>query len=588
MSTITEQFRQSRDQLVRHQDDWEQARAAFVWPRFDHFNFGFDWFDAIAESSPRADAQALVIAEEDGSVLRRTFAELSRDSNKVANWLTSVGVQRGDRLILMLNNQVELWETMLGCIKVGAVMIPTTTQMGPEDLHDRVLRGEARWVMAGTKDLGKFDDIAGEFTLIHVPGAYTPDTPDPDVGERTVLNFNQAYAAEGQLEPSQPTPADDTLLLYFTSGTTSKPKLVEHTHVSYPVGHLSTIYWIGLEPGDVHLNLASPGWAKHAWSNFFAPWIAEATIFVYNFQKFNAVDLMNVMEQNGVTSLCAPPTVWRMLIQADLSQMTTPPQKTVSAGEPLNAEVIDQVHRAWGSTIRDGFGQTESSLQIANTLGQRLKIGSMGRALPGFDVVLIDPATGEEAAEGEICLRLDPRPVGLMQGYWGDVEKTNESFRDGLYHTGDIASVDDHGIYTYVGRADDVFKSSDYKISPFELESVLVEHPAVMEAAVVPVPDEIRLTIPKAFVTLASGYEPTAEVAQEILQYTLTKVPPYKRIRLLEFRELPKTISGKVRRVELRNLETQRADASTETSASAAEPAGNGIEFREDQFELKR
>ncbi|WFP15883.1 AMP-binding protein [Citricoccus muralis] len=578
MLTVTEQFRRVRDRLVDHQLDWDQARADFEWPHFEHFNFGLDWFDAVADTSERKDAAALVIAEEDGQVLRRTFAELSRDSNKVAQWLQRVGVQRGDRVILMLNNQIELWESMLGCIKTGAVMIPTTTQMGPEDLQDRVNRASARWVIVSATDAHKFADVAGDYTVISVPGYYTPDAILPRLSERSVLNFTEAYQCDGHFQPEAPTPAEDTLLLYFTSGTTSKPKLVEHTHVSYPVGHLSTMYWIGLEPGDVHLNLASPGWAKHAWSNFFAPWIAEATIFVLNYRKFDAAGLMSAMDANGVTSFCAPPTVWRMLIKADLSTMKHPPQKTVSAGEPLNAEVIDQVHRAWGATIRDGFGQTESSLQIANTPGQRLEIGSMGRPLPGFDVVLVDPITGAEAREGEICLKLEPRPIGLMRGYSGDAEKTEEAFRDGLYHTGDIASVNEHGVYTYVGRSDDVFKSSDYKISPFELESVLVEHPAVLEAAVVPVPDELRLTIPKAFVTLASGVEPTRETAQQILQHTLTKLPPYKRIRLIEFRELPKTISGKVRRVDLRSLEADRDEAASPRTA----------EFHESDLQLDR
>lgn len=581
--TVTNEFRSARDHLVSLQQDWQRAREEFEWPRFDHFNFGFDWFDHVAASDERKDQDALIILEEDGSELRRTFGELSRDSNKVANWLREQGVQRGDRVILMLNNQVELWEAMLACIKLEAVMVPTTTQMGPADLEDRVTRAEAKWAMVGMQDAPKFAPVAGDYSVIYVPGAYTPvdHIESPDAGGRTVLNYNEAYDASTELTQDSPTDADETLLLYFTSGTTSKPKLVEHTHTSYPVGHLSTLYWIGLEPGDIHLNVASPGWAKHAWSNFFAPWIAEATIFVYNFRKFDAASLMGVMDKIGVTSLCAPPTVWRMLIKADLSLLQTPPQKTVSAGEPLNAEVIEQVHRAWGCTIRDGFGQTESSLQVANTPGRRIVIGSMGVPLPGFDVVLIDPMTDEEADEGELCLRLDPRPVGLMRGYYGDKAKTDNVFRNGLYHTGDVVSRDENGIFTYVGRADDVFKSSDYKVSPFELESVLVEHPAVLEAAIVPAPDELRLAIPKAFVTLSSGYEPTAETAAEILQFCLSKLPPYKRIRRIEFLELPKTISGKIRRVELRKAEVQRSE-------SGEAPEGYGTEFREEDLSLTR
>lgn len=585
--SVTQQFMQARDHLVSLQQDWERAREEFVWPRFEEFNFGVDWFDAVAARKERADQDALVILEEDGSELRRTFAELSATSNQVANWLREQGVRRGDRLILMLNNQVELWEIMLACIKLGAVMVPTTTQMGPSDLRDRVERAEARWAVAGGEDLQKFADVDGDYTLIHVPGVYADDAGrrTPALPGRTVLSLPEAYGAGTEFTPEGPTGADDTLLLYFTSGTTSKPKLVEHTHTSYPVGHLSTMYWIGLEPGDVHLNVASPGWAKHAWSNFFAPWIAEATIFVYNFRKFDAGKLMAAMDHVGVTSFCAPPTVWRMLIKADLTQLKTPPQKTISAGEPLNSEVIDQVSRAWGCTIRDGFGQTESTLQVANTPGRRLKIGAMGLPLPGYDVVLIDPLTGQESQEGEICLRLDPRPVGLMKGYFGAPEKNDEVFRDGFYHTGDIASRDEQGIFTYVGRADDVFKSSDYKISPFELESVLVQHPAVVEAALVPAPDEMRLAIPKAYVTLTAGYEPSAETATEILQFCLDRLAPYKRIRRIEFTELPKTISGKIRRVELRQHESRRADAAPD--AAEAAPA-LGREFREEELPLRR
>jgi acetyl-CoA synthetase len=315
------------------------------------------------------------------------------------------------------------------------------------------------------------------------------------------------------------------------------------------------MYWIGLEPGDVHLNISSPGWAKHAWSNVFAPWNAEATVFLYNYDRFDATALMAQMDRCGVTSFCAPPTVWRLLIQADLTELKTPPRKVVGAGEPLNPEVIGQVEKAWGVTIRDGFGQTESSVQIANTPGQDVVPGSMGRPLPGFVVALVDPVTGEQASEGEICLDLAHRPVGLMTGYADDDSRTSEAFANGYYHTGDVGSIDSRGYITYVGRTDDVFKASDYRISPFELESVLIEHDAVAEAAVVPAPDPIRLAVPKAYVVLAAGHSPTAETARAILAYCREHLAPYKRIRRLEFGELPKTISGKIRRVELRDRE---------------------------------
>lgn len=580
--TVTDDFRAARDRLLALRENYGQARNEFQWPRFDEFNFALDWFDQIAADPGKGAKPALVIVEQDGSSTRRSFAELAERSNQVANWLRSQGVRRGDRMIIMLGNQVELWELMLAGIKLGIVMIPTTTLMGPADLADRVERGEAGWAAVGSSNIGKFADVPGNYKLIEVAdsgSAAVPTAAEPAAGPAQTgpAQYTEAGAAPTDFTPDAPTRADETLLLYFTSGTTSKAKLVEHTHTSYPVGHLSTMFWIGLGPGDVHLNVASPGWAKHAWSNVFTPWIAEACVFIYNYSRFDAKALMEQMDREKVTSFCAPPTVWRMLIQADLTVLKNPPTKVVSAGEPLNAEVIDQVRRAWGQTIRDGFGQTESTVQIANTPGQPIKIGAMGKPLPGYDVVLVDPATGQEADDGELCLRLDPRPVGLMKAYYGDPEKTADAFRDGYYHTGDMASRDERGIITYVGRGDDVFKSSDYRLSPFELESVLIEHPAVAEAAVVPSPDPLKLSVPKAFVVLAAGREASPELAEDILRYCRDHLAPFKRIRRLEFAELPKTISGKIRRVELRHSEEIR-------HGGGPLPEGLGIEYSEADF----
>ena len=402
---------------------------------------------------------------------------------------------RGDRIVLMLGNQVELWETMLAAMKLGAVVIPATTLLAESDLRDRIDRGNARHVVVRSADAAKFDGVPGDYTRIAV-GDGVPEG---------WLDYALAHEAPSEFAPDGPTRATDTLLLYFTSGTTARPKLVEHTHASYPVGHLSTLYWIGLKPGDVHLNLSSPGWAKHAWSNFFAPWLAEATVAIFNYERFDAAALLNVIATHEVTTFCAPPTVWRMLIQADLGSVKTQLREVVGAGEPLNPEVIEQVQKAWGLTLRDGFGQTETTLQIGNSPGQRVKPGSMGRPMPGYTVALVDPVTGEPAEEGEICLPLDNRPLGLMVGYRDDDERTSDAMRDGYYHTGDVASRDEDGYITYVGRTDDVFKASDYRISPFELESVLIEHEAVAEAAVVPSPDPLRLAVPKAYVVLAGG-----------------------------------------------------------------------------------
>nr|WP_225956528.1 AMP-binding protein [Amycolatopsis lexingtonensis] len=550
--------------MQAHREDYDTAYRDFAWPELDEFNWAIDWFDVVAHDPDNAERYALWIVEEDGTENRWTYPELSGRSNQVANWLRKLGVRRGDRLILMLGNQGELWETILAAIKLGAVIIPASTLLGPADLTDRVERGAAKHVVVRSVDAGKFADVEGGYTRIAVG--------EPVEGWQ---QYSAAFAESPEFAPDSPTKATDPLLLYFTSGTTAKPKLVQHTHVSYPVGHLSTMYWIGLQPGDVHLNISSPGWAKHAWSNFFAPFNAEATVFLYNYNRFDAGALMAQMDRCGVTSFCAPPTVWRMLIQADLTALKSPPKKVVGAGEPLNPEVIEQVRKSWGVTIRDGFGQTESSVQIANTPGQDVVPGSMGRPLPGFVVALVDPVSGERAAEGEICLDLQHRPVGLMTGYADDDERTSAAFANGFYHTGDVGSIDERGYITYVGRTDDVFKASDYRISPFELESVLIEHDAVAEAAVVPAPDPIRLAVPKAYVVLAPGHEPTAETAKAILAYCREHLAPYKRIRRLEFAELPKTISGKIRRVELRGRESDPA-------------RGAGTEFREEDFpELK-
>jgi acetyl-CoA synthetase len=566
MTTATETYRAARDQLLALAGDHEKAVAEFVWPDVGEvFNWAIDWFDSYARGNTKP---ALILVEEDGRAIERTFDEIARRSDQVAYWLARQGVSRGDSVILMLGNQVELWETMLAVMKLGAVIMPTTTAVGPTELVDRIERGNARHVIANGSEAGKFDEVPGDYTRIRVgdgPAEWADFSAACDVGD---VSIEHPGTAPG-----------DPLLLYFTSGTTSRPKLVEHTQVSYPVGHLSTMYWLGLQPGDVHLNISSPGWAKHAWSCFFAPWIAEATIFVYNYARFDAAALLEQLRTRRVTTFCAPPTVWRMLINADLSGGPGSLREVIGAGEPLNPEVIDQVRRHWGLTLRDGYGQAEMTAAVGNTPGSTVKPGSMGRPLPGSPVVLVDPLIGKlsETAEGEICFDLAQPHLSLMTGYQGDEERNAEAMADGWYHTGDVASVDEDGYITYIGRTDDVFKASDYKISPFELESVLIEHPAVAEAAVVPAPDEVRLAIPKAYIVLAPGHEPTRETAFAILKHAREHLAPYQRVRRIEFFQLPKTISGKIRRVELRARENGLA-------------AGNGEsdEWRDDQFpELK-
>ncbi|ALK97864.1 AMP-dependent synthetase [Massilia sp. WF1] len=554
-ATPYERFIQARDFLQEHRVDYDTAYRDYRAPELHEFNWALDFFDVQARDNQ---APALWVVEEDGGEKKISYADMAARSNRVANWLRERGVVRGDRVLLMLPNRVELWEIMLAGIKLGAVLVPTTMLVSPADLEDRLQRGHIRHVIAQASETHKFGELAGDYTRIAVGGR-------PDGW----ADFADSAAADAQFAADGVTMATDPLLLYFTSGTTAKPKLVLHSQQSYPVGHLSTMYWIGLKQGDVHWNISSPGWAKHAWSCFFAPWNAGATIFVYNYERFSARACLDVICRCGVTSLCAPPTVWRMMIKEDLTAWKPPLRELVGAGEPLNPEVIEQVERAWGIRIRDGFGQSETTCQIGNPPGQLVKPGSMGRPLPGYRVTLLD-IDEQPAEEGEIALTLDPAPLGLMLCYEGDEAKTADVMRGGHYHTGDTASIDADGYYFYVGRNDDVFKSSDYRISPFELESVLIEHPDVLEAAIVPSPDPLRLSVPKAFITLRPGVEPTRDLAGAIFAFARERLSPYKRIRRLEFTELPKTISGKIRRVELRKAEQAGARA--------------GAEFREEDF----
>ncbi|HYK99551.1 MAG TPA: AMP-binding protein [Steroidobacteraceae bacterium] len=538
----SQRFIALRDELLRRREDWAGARREFRWPDFDEFNWAGDYFDVIAADNP---ATALRVVDDSGGDQSLSFSQMARRSAQVAAFLASLGLGPGERLLVMLPNGAPLWETMLAAIRLGAVIIPATTLLERADLEDRLERGQVRAVVTDAALCARFAGLPGAPLRIAVGNDVEGWIP-----------FAQSLAASATFPPAR-TRAADLLLLYFTSGTTARPKLVAHSHVSYPVGHLSTMYWLGLKPGDVHLNLSSPGWAKHAWSSFFAPWNAQATVLAYHYERFDARSLLRKLADCRVTSFCAPPTVWRMLIQQDLRAWRVTLREAASAGEPLNPEVIAQVHDAWGITVRDGFGQTETTAVVGNPPGQPIKPGSMGRPLPGYPVALV-AAAGRPAAEGEICLELAQRPLGLMQGYLDDAERTATAMGDGYYHTGDVAARDPQGYLTYVGRMDDVFKSSDYRISPFELESVLIEHPAVAEAAVVPSPDALRLSVPKAFVVLTVGAAADAATAASILQHVRARVSPYKRIRRLEFAALPKTISGKIRRVELRQLESAR------------------------------
>jgi acetyl-CoA synthetase len=561
-------FQDARSFLLQHRADYDAAVKGFRWPDPVPFNWALDWFDAELARDPESkNCPALWIVDAGSNrETKLSFKALSRRSNQVANFLRAQGLKRGDHLLLLLGNVIPLWETMLAAMKLGVVVIPATTLLTADELRDRVDRGRAKVVVASQDQVAKFAGLGGNHLIRVVVEASSK--------HEGWLPYEQAVEFPEEFKPDGPTKPDDPMLLYFTSGTTAKPKLVRHSQRSYPVGGLSTMYWLGLQPGDIHLNISSPGWAKHAWSCFFAPWNAGATVFVVNQPRFDAKGLLATIERCGVTTLCAPPTVWRLFIQEKLATFKVSLREVCGAGEPLNPEVIDQVRAAWGLTIRDGYGQTETTALAGNSPGQKVKVGSMGRPLPGYRVQITD-GDGQITKEGEVTLLLGAdRPAGLMQGYQGDDGELGGADGD-LYRSGDVVFADDDGYLTFVGRSDDVFKSSDYRISPFELESILLEHESVAEAAVVPSPDPIRLAIPKAYVLLVSGAERSGETALSIFRHLHTRLAPFKRIRRIELvTELPKTISGKIRRVQLRRLEhaNDRGDAL------------RGKEFREEDF----
>ena len=549
-------FFAARDQLLELAGDPQRQREEFRWPDVGpDFNWAHDVFDAIAEGN---DAIALRIAEADGAEIARSFAEMKRRSDQVAQWMLAQGARKGDVAMLMLGNRLELWEIMLASLKIGVVILPTSVVLGPHELVDRVERGEVRWVFAAPEDAVKFAEVPGDYRGVVV--GFEAAARDERAALYDWLPFDESRSSSTAPVAKQ-TRSDDPSLIYFTSGTTSLPKIVEHSHTSYPLGHLSTTAWIGVRPGDVHSVVSAPGWGKHAWSSFFSPWNVGATIFVMNYARFDAESFVAELDRAGVSTFCAPPTVWRMLIQRRLDRKPGALRELLSAGEPLNPEVIARIRERWGLEIRDGYGQTETTALIGTLPGEAVVPGAMGRPLPGVNAVLIDPVTGERSVEGEVCLRLDPHPPNLMTGYFGDDYATEKAMRDGLFHTGDVAQRGETGVLTFVGRTDDIFKSSDFKVSPFEVESALLEHPLVAEAAVVGAPDETRLNVTKAYVALAYGAEPGEEAARRILAHARDAMPAYMRVRRVEFFELPKTASGKIRRVELRQREVAAFDA---------------------------
>jgi len=543
-------FREARDLLLHLGHDYHAAKGSFSWPRPERFNWALDWFDAELAAGEQGLATALTVIGD--RVETRSFAALSQESSRLAIGLRALGAKRGDRLLMMLGVCPELWATMLAAMKLGLVMIPAMPQLSAADIADRLMRGKAKYLVAHGHDAPKFAGLIEK--VEHIAVGEAPQ------GWR---GYDALVSGFSRFLPDGPTRADDPMLLYFTSGTTARAKLVVHTHASYPIGHLSTMYGLGLKPGDAHLNISSPGWAKHAWSSVFAPWNAGACVVALA-GRFEPRAALDALVEHRVTTFCAPPTVWRMLIQHDLKTWRVVLREAASSGEPLNPEVIEQVRRAWGLTLRDTYGQTETTMVIGNSPGQKVVAGSMGRPLPGYRIVLLD-ADGLESDHGEIALPLRPRPAGLMRGYLNEAGEPAPIEGD-RYRTGDVASRDSEGYFTFIGRADDVFKSSDFRLSPFELESALIEHEAVAEAAVVPAPDPVRYSTPKAYITLVPGHAPNAATAAAIFEHVRRRLSPYKRVRRIEFAELPKTASGKIRRVELRARESALADRSEQAA----------------------
>ncbi|MDR0741699.1 MAG: AMP-binding protein [Rickettsiales bacterium] len=526
-------------------DDYMKNAAPIVPARF---NFAYDVVDAMAAETP--DRVALLWTDDTGSKRSFTFQDLSEMSNAAANFLISRGVGRGDAVLLFLRRRWEYWILMIALHKIGAVPIPSTNQLKAHDIKYRI-------GMADVKHIVAFDDG-------HIIGEVQESIAGGDI--RLILNTQAAAAIESFPKTMDRihTENTDTMVLYFTSGTTDMPKMVAHDF-TYPLGHINTaLFWQGLTDGDLHFTLSESGWAKCSWGKMYGQWMTGATVFVYDFGgKFPADELLRVISENRITSFCAPPTVYKMLIREDMTKYDLSSIKKADiAGEALNPEVFEQFLKLTGVKLREGFGQTETAVMLFNNEWIEPKPGSMGMPAAGWDVRLLDER-GRPAADGEvgeICVSLkNGRPVGLFQGYYKNEKQNSKSFRDGYYHTGDVAYRDAEGYFWFVGRNDDLIKSSGYRISPFEVESVLLEHPSVREVAVTGVPDDIRGMAVKATIVLNKYFHGTDALVYQLQDYVKNRTAPYKYPRVIEFVEtLPMTISGKIKRALIRALDNDK------------------------------
>jgi acetyl-CoA synthetase len=544
------EFIAARD-LLQNAQNYAYAKARFKWPHVDRFNWALEYFDALAD---RCSHPALLYVDDKGTELKVSYRTLKERSNKAANLLRNQGLGKGDRVLLIVPSCVELFEVFLGAMKLGCVIIPASTLLTEDDILDRIARGRTKAIVTSSELTGRVDQSTSTNSVSKIVVAGR---------KHGWMSYEDADAESSDFKTSDTFRPSDELLIYFTSGTTAKPKLVLQTHGSYPIGHLTTMYWIGVKRGELHYNISQPGWAKYAYSSIFGVLNAEATSFLYNYSgKFDAKNVLGMVERYEVHTLCSPPTVWRLLLLENLKARQFSLRELVSAGEPLNPEIIEKVRNGTGLTIREGFGQSESTLQVGFFPGMEVRPGSMGLEAPGFQIAILDEEQRPVAArsEGAMAVRVSPeRPVGLMEGYIDPKEKNADVFVGAWYLTGDLAYRDEEGYFWFIGRADDVFKSSDYRISAFELESELMVHPAIAEVAVVASPDPMKGFVPKAYVALKPNVQPTKDLALDIFKFAKQHTAPYKRPRIIQFvGELPKTVSGKIRRIELRTSESDR------------------------------
>lgn len=516
----------------------------------DNFNFAFDVIDKIAESEP--DKLALLWTNDSGDKKTITFRQLSEMSNAAANFLVSRGVKKGDTVLLFLRRRWEYWVLMMAMHKLGAIPIPSTNQLKAEDIKYRIQMADVRTIIA-------YDDG-------HVIGEIQDAINDTPVQLISTNDVDTAIDTMPKTFTRVPNENSETMVVYFTSGTTDMPKMVAHDY-TYPLGHINTaVFWQRLRDGDIHFTLSESGWAKCSWGKMYGQWLAGATVFVYDFSSVaNAHDLLSAIADNHVTSFCAPPTAYKMLIHADMSKYDLSSLKKADiAGEALNPEVYERFLEKTGIKMREGFGQTESCVMLFNNEWIEPKPGSMGMPAAGWDIQLLDERCRPvpDGTVGEICVNIEHgRPVGLFQGYHKGEKLTATACRDGFYHTGDVAYRDSDGYFWFVGRNDDLIKTSGYRVSPFEVESVLIEHPAVREVAVTGIPDPSRGMAVKATIVLNKYFQPTDVLTRQLQDHVRIRTAPYKCPRVIEFVDsLPMTISGKIRRALIRTLDSAKTN----------------------------